>query len=74
MSTEEINQAYPRMETKRLVLRALTMDDADFVFKEYGDSQVSYYMCDEEPLESLEQAKAMLSSLQTPEMMPDFKW
>ena len=74
MSTEEINQAYPRMETKRLVLRALTMDDAEFVFKEYCDPQVSFYMRDEEPLESLEQAKEMLGALQTPEMMPDFKW
>lgn len=74
MSTEEINQAYPRMETKRLVLRALRMDDADFIFKEYGDPQVTYYMRDEEPLKSLEQAKEMLSPLQTPEKMPDFKW
>ena len=74
MNTEEINQAYPRMETKRLVLRALRMDDAEFIFKEWGNSQVTYYMRDEEPLKSLEQAKEMLSPLQTPEEMPDFKW
>jgi ribosomal-protein-alanine N-acetyltransferase len=67
-------QAYPRMETSRLVLRALTMDDVDFVFREWGDPVVTYYMRDEEPLETREQAGEMLRPLQTPEKMPNFKW
>lgn len=74
MSTEEINRAYPRLETQRLVLRALRMEDAEFIFKEWGDLQVTYYMRDEEPLKTLEQAKDMLGPLQTPEKMPGFKW
>lgn len=33
MNTENINQAYPRLETVRLVLRALRMEDADFILR-----------------------------------------
>ena len=67
-------QAYPRMETARLVLRALRMDDVDFVFREWGDPVVSHFMCDEEPLKTREQAEEMLRPLQTPDEMPGFKW
>jgi len=50
------------------------MEDADFIFKEWGDPVVTYYMRDEDPLKNLEQAVEMLKPLQTPEKMPDFKW
>jgi ribosomal-protein-alanine N-acetyltransferase len=74
MDTNDINQAYPRLETTRLVLRALRMEDADFIFKEWGDPLVTYYMRDEDPLKTREQAEEMLRPLQTPEKMPHFKW
>ncbi len=74
MNTEAINLAYPRLDTDRLVLRALLMEDVDFIYKEWGDPVVTHYMRDEEPLKSLEQAEEMLRPLQTPEKMPNFKW
>jgi RimJ/RimL family protein N-acetyltransferase len=74
VSAETINQFYPRLETPRLILRALRMEDADFIFKEWGDLVVTHYMRDEEPLKTREQAEEMLLPLQTPEKMPGFKW
>ncbi len=74
MEKEDINHAYPRLETVRLVLRALRIGDADFIFKEWGDSVVTYYMRDEEPLKTREQAEEMLHPLQTPEKMPAVRW
>lgn len=74
MNTDKINQAYPRLETARLVLRALRMEDASFIFKEWGDPVVTYYMRDEEPLKSIAEAEERLGPLQTPEKMPHFKW
>jgi len=74
MSAQTPDEAYPRLETARLVLRALRLEDADFVFREWGDSVVTYYMWDEDPLQSREQAEEMLQPLQTPETMPHFKW
>jgi hypothetical protein len=50
------------------------MEDADFIFKEWGDLLVTYYMRDEEPLRSREEAVARLQPLQTPDKMPDSKW
>ncbi len=69
-----MDEAYPRLETERLVLRALRMDDAGFILKEYGDPVVTYYMRDEDPLQNLEQAEEMLRPLQTPGKLPHFKW
>lgn len=74
MQTDAVEKAYPRMETERLILRALRLDDAEFILKEWGDPVVTYYMRDEEPLKTLEQAVEMLRPLQTPEKMPAFKW
>lgn len=74
MNTIDINQAYPTLETARLILRALRMEDSDFILKEWGDPVVTYYMRDEEPLQTREQAEEMLRPLQTPEKMPNFKW
>jgi ribosomal-protein-alanine N-acetyltransferase len=68
------NIAYPKLETARLVLRALRMDDADFLFKEWSDSDVTALMHDEEPLQAREQADEFLCPLQTPEMIPHLKW
>ena len=50
------------------------MEDASFIFKEWGDPVVTYYMRDEEPLKTREQAEEMLRPLQSPEKMPGFKW
>jgi len=72
MTAENINQAYPRLETVRLVLRALRMEDADFILKERADSVIAYYMRDEDPLKTREQANEMLRPMQTPEKMPSW--
>lgn len=36
MNTKDINQAYPTLETARLILRALRMEDSDFNLKGMG--------------------------------------
>jgi ribosomal-protein-alanine N-acetyltransferase len=74
MSTPNPDEAYPCLETERLVLRALRMEDADFIFQEWGDPLVTYYMWDEDPLQTREQAEEMLQPLRDPEQMPGFKW
>ena len=65
---------YPKLETARLVLRALYMEDADFIFKEWSDPVVTYFMRDEEPLKSKEQAEEFLRPFQTPGNIPNSKW
>jgi hypothetical protein len=43
--------------TERLILRWLRIEDADFILKEWGDRVVTYYMRDEDPLKTREQAE-----------------
>jgi len=66
--------AYPRLETDRLVLRELRMEDEDFLFKEWSDPAVTHFMCDAEPLQKREQAEEFLRLFQTPEKNPYSKW
>ncbi len=66
--------AHSKLESPRLVLRALNLEDADFIFKEWSDPAVIYYMRDEEPLKSRHQAEEYLRQLQTPEAMITTKW
>jgi ribosomal-protein-alanine N-acetyltransferase len=74
MITENATFETPRLETERLVLRWLRMEDADFILKEWGDQVVTYYMRDEEPLKTREQAEKMLQHLQKPETYEDMRW
>jgi len=64
----------PRLETDRLVLRELRMEDADFLFNQWSDPCVTQFMCDQEPLQTREQADAFLRPFQTPEDNPFIKW
>jgi len=74
MRTLTVDEAYPRLETERLILRALRLEDAGFILQEWGSPLVTFYMRDEEPLQTLEEAEAWMRSLQTPEKTPDFRW
>jgi [ribosomal protein S5]-alanine N-acetyltransferase len=74
MVREERGRAYPRLETERLILRSLRIEDADFILREWGSPLVTHYMRDEEPLRSREEAEEWLRPLQTPEKMPGFRW
>jgi ribosomal-protein-alanine N-acetyltransferase len=34
---------FPPLETERLILRQLTLEDADFIFRHFSDSAVTQY-------------------------------
>lgn len=63
-----------RLETNRLVLREMHMDDADFLFNEWSDPKVTRFMCDEDPLQKREQAEEFLRQFQLPEKNPHLNW
>lgn len=63
-----------RLETDRLVLRELHMEDADFLFHEWSDLEVTRFMCDEDPLQKIEQAEEFLRQFESPEKNPYLIW
>jgi ribosomal-protein-alanine N-acetyltransferase len=51
---------FPRLETERLILRELTLDDAEDAFQNFSDEEVTKYLM--EPYTSLEQAEKIIKA------------
>ncbi|MDP6451740.1 MAG: GNAT family N-acetyltransferase, partial [SAR202 cluster bacterium] len=51
---------FPQLETERLILRRLTMDDVEFVFQHFSDPMIYRYLMDEEPMTDRAQAKGLV--------------
>jgi ribosomal-protein-alanine N-acetyltransferase len=54
------------LDTPRLQLRPLALDDADFIFQHFSDPQVAQYLLDEDALTSREQAVEIIEFYQNP--------
>ena len=52
---------YPQLETERLILRSLTMDDLEFAFQHFGDPMINRYLLDGEPVTRREQAVELIN-------------
>lgn len=51
---------FPRLETEQLILRELNLDDAEGVFQNFSDEEVTKYLM--EPFTSLEQAQRIIQA------------
>jgi ribosomal-protein-alanine N-acetyltransferase len=51
---------FPTLETERLILRQLTLEDTDFVFQHFSDSAVTQYLMDEAPVTEYAQAREII--------------
>ncbi len=66
--------AFPDLKTKRLTLRELTLQDTDFIFKQFSDEDVSKYLYDAEPLMKREEAEEIITWYQNPEGKRQNRW
>jgi len=64
----------PTLITPRLKIRVMNFEDADFLFKEWSNPKVTYFMRDEEPLKSRGQAEEFICQFQNPEKISNSKW
>lgn len=51
---------FPPLETERLILRALTQNDLDFLFRHFSDPQIYRYLLDEDPVTTEAEAQEIL--------------
>jgi ribosomal-protein-alanine N-acetyltransferase len=51
---------FPSIETERLILRQMTLEDTDFVFQHFSDLAVSQYLMDEPPVTEYAQAQEII--------------
>ena len=52
---------FPPSETERLILRPLTQNDLDFIFRHFSDPQVNQYLLDEPPITDLAGAQEIVN-------------
>jgi [ribosomal protein S5]-alanine N-acetyltransferase len=65
---------FPNLQTERLILRQLTLEDTDFVFHHFSDPQVTQYLMDEPPLANAEEAQAIINFFLNPESKTHNRW
>ena len=65
---------FPALQTDRLILRQLTMEDVDFVFQHFSDPRVTQYLMDEPPVADYAQARAIIDFYLEPEGKTHNRW
>lgn len=65
---------FPALETDRLILRQLTLEDTPFVFQHFSDPLVTQYLMDEPPLTDEDQAKDIIHFYAEPEGKTHNRW
>ena len=60
MSPVDQSRDFPPLDTERLTLRNLTLDDIDFAFRHFGDPDVHRYLLDDDPVTSRDQAEEIV--------------
>ncbi|MBK1812233.1 GNAT family N-acetyltransferase [Clostridium sp. YIM B02505] len=62
------------IETERLLLKNISIDDRDFIFSEFSDGVVNRYLFDAEPLTEIEGADEIIDSYIQPEPRLQHRW
>jgi ribosomal-protein-alanine N-acetyltransferase len=65
---------FPTLETERLILRQMTLEDADFIFQHFSASAVSQYLMDEPPMTEYAQALEIIEFYLEPEGKTHNRW
>ncbi|MBI9045932.1 MAG: GNAT family N-acetyltransferase [Anaerolineaceae bacterium] len=65
---------FTNLQTERLILRQLTMEDIDFVFQHFHDHSVNQYLMDEPPVADVAQAQEIIEFYLEPEGKTHNRW
>lgn len=52
---------WQELKTDRLLLRKIEFEDVNFIFKHFSDEEVCKYLVDNEPVKTIEEAKAIIN-------------
>lgn len=62
------------IETDRLILKNISMDDREFIFSQFSDDVVNRYLFDAEPLTDIQGADEIIAFYTQPEPRPQQRW
>jgi len=74
MNTTVHDNDFPTLETERLNLRQLTLEDTDFVFRHFSDPAVTRYLMDEPPVTDHAQAREIIQFYLEPAGKTHNRW
>jgi ribosomal-protein-alanine N-acetyltransferase len=74
MSTTDKFMNFPPIETERLILRQMALEDTDFVFQHFSDSNVTQYLLDEPPVTDYSQAQEIVQFYLEPAGKTHNRW
>lgn len=65
---------YQNLETDRLLLKNISHDDREFIWKQFSDDAVNAFLFDTEPMGSLEEADELIDFYMQPEPRGQHRW
>ncbi len=65
---------FNNIETERLILKNIDIEDRDFIYSQFSDKVVSRYLFDAEPLTDLQGADESVTSYIQPEPRLQHRW
>ncbi len=74
MPSTVVSNDFPTLETERLILQQLTLEDTDFVFRHFSDPAVTQYLMDEPPVKEYAQAQEIIQFYLEPAGKTHNRW
>lgn len=65
---------FKELETDRLYLKNISMDDREFVFEQFSNSEVNRYLFDAEPVADIQDADDIIDFYKQPEPRTHHRW
>ncbi|HEX2981023.1 MAG TPA: GNAT family N-acetyltransferase, partial [Anaerolineaceae bacterium] len=70
----EILPTFPPLETERLHLRLISLDDTDFIHRHFSDPRVTQYLMDAPPVVDVAEARDIIRFFLEPEGKTRCRW
>jgi len=65
---------FTNLETERLLLKNISLDDAEFMFEQFSNDFIHKYLFDYDPLSSIEEAIELIKFYTAPEPRNQHRW
>lgn len=65
---------FEELETKRMYLKNISLEDTDFIYKQFSNKTVSEYLYDAEPVKTKEEALDIINFYIIPESRYQHRW
>ena len=65
---------FRELETERLVLKNISLEDRDFIFTQFSNDEVNKYLFDSEPVTEIQGADEIIESYLQPEQKKQHRW